>query len=323
MAILLSRYAIFIYGAGVLLLLGGVWGAMELWGTLFAAQKSVNEDSLANLSKTKASKPWGKVAGKDWVFIIVVAAATAAFTQNIVMTIGGGVVIFLTRAFFGTDPMEKQVETMEANIAWMQTLSFLLQTSRTAWESLMLSAKSLPEDAAQDLRENLQHATVSIQGYVIRLRDALTLFAIKRADPQVDVVVAMVNANFTSSGGDADYAVMQQIQEQMKAELLERNAAISARRELFSIARLMFPAMAIMQPALAVLMGNFIMPYYHTITGEIVLVVVEIISVGLIFAFRKFSTPLAETRLIIPQTFLEKIGEKIDASAAREERPTL
>jgi hypothetical protein len=322
MAILLSKYAIFIYAAGFLLLLGGIWGAMEMWGILFASQKSVSEDSLANLSKTKASKPWGRVAGKDWVFIVVVAAATAALTQNLVMTIGGGVVIFLTRAFFGTDPMEAQAESMAANIAWIQTLSFLLQTSRTAWESLMLSAKSLPEDAGQDLRENLQHATVSVQGYVIRLRDALTLFAIKRADPQVDVVVAMVNANFTSSGGDADYAVMQQIQEQMKAELLERNAAISARRELFSIAKLMFPAMAIMQPALAVLMGNFIMPYYRTITGEMILVLVEIISIVLIFAFRKFSTPLAETRLIVPQTFLEKIGAKIDAASDKTEGPT-
>ena len=319
MAVFLSKYAIFIYGAGVLLLLGGIWGAMELWGDLFKSQKSVAEDSLASLSRTKVATPWAKVAGKDWIFIIVVAVLTAVLTRNPVMTIGGAVIMFLTRAFFGRDPMELQVETMEANIAWMQTLSFLLQTSRTAWESLMLSAKSLPDDAAKDLRENLQHATVSIQGYVIRLRDALTLFAIKRADPQVDVVVAMVNANFTSSGGDADYVVMQQIQEQMKAELLERNAAISARREIFTIAKLMFPAVAIMQPFLAVLMGNFVMPYYQNATGEILLVFIEAVSVGLIFLFKKFSTPLAETRLIVPQTFLEKISAKMDAASAQPE----
>ncbi|MHB1731857.1 MAG: hypothetical protein ACYCU8_00115 [Ferrimicrobium acidiphilum] len=323
MAVLLSKYAIFIYGAGVLLLLGGIWGAMELWGDLFKSQKSVAEDSLASLSRTKVATPWAKVAGKDWIFIIVVAVLTAVLTRNPVMTIGGAVIMFLTRAFFGRDPMELQVETMEANIAWMQTLSFLLQTSRTAWESLMLSAKSLPDDAAKDLRENLQHATVSIQGYVIRLRDALTLFAIKRADPQVDVVVAMVNANFTSSGGDADYVVMQQIQEQMKAELLERNAAISARREIFTIAKLMFPAVAIMQPFLAVLMGNFVMPYYQNATGEILLVFIEAVSVGLIFLFKKFSTPLAETRLIVPQTFLEKISAKMDAANAQPEGSTI
>jgi hypothetical protein len=314
MALLLSRYAIFIYGAGVLLLLGGVWGAMRLWGDLSKSQKSATEDSLATLSRTKSATPWGKLATKDWAFIAVVAVATAVLTQNPVMTVGGAVIMFLTRAFFGTDPMEKQVETMEANIAWMQTLSFLLQTSRTAWESLMLSAKSLPDEAAQDLRENLQYATVSVQGYVIRLRDALTLFAIKRGDPQVDVVVAMVNANFTSSGGDADYVVMQQIQEQMKAELLERNAAISARREIFTIAKLMFPAVAIMQPLLGVLMGNFIMPYYQNPKGYALLAFIEGISIGLIFLFRKFSIPLAETRLIVPQTFLEKIGAKIDAT---------
>lgn len=323
MAVLLSKYAIFIYGAGVLLLLGGIWSAMELWSGIFKSQKTVAEDSLASLSRTKVTTPWGKLSSKDWIFIVVVALLTGVLTQSPIMTIGGVTIMFLTRAFFGRDPMELQVETMEANIAWMQTLSFLLQTSRTAWESLMLSAKSLPDDAAKDLRENLQHATVSIQGYVIRLRDALTLFAIKRADPQVDVVVAMVNANFTSSGGDADYVVMQQIQEQMKAELLERNAAISARREIFTIAKLMFPAVAVMQPFLAILLRNFIMPYYQSATGNMILIFVEAMSIGLIFLFKRFSTPLAETRLIVPQTFLEKISAKMDTPNMQQERSTI
>jgi len=54
------------------------------------------------------------------------------------------------------------------------------------------------------------------------------------------------------------------------------------------------------------------MPYYRTLTGNIVLVVIEAMTVGLILLFRKFSAPLAETRLIVPQTFREKVGRKMD-----------
>jgi hypothetical protein len=301
-----------LYLVGLVCLLAGLWEVTGIWVEYMKKRRSSKADLIGNVTRTKARAATMRVTTKDWMFILVVSGATAIFTHQPILTVGSAVILYLTRAFFGRDPVEARVVSMEANIIWMQTLSFLLQTSKTAWESLMLSAKSLPADVADDLRENLQLANVSVGGYVIRLRDALTLFAIKREDPQVDVVVAMVNANFTSSGGEADYEVMEQIQDQLKAELAEQGTALSARREIFTIAKIMFPAVVIMESALAVMMGNFVMPYYRTLTGNIVLVVIEAMTVGLILLFRKFSAPLAETRLIVPQTFREKVGRKMD-----------
>ncbi len=308
---LVHQYAIYLYLGGLLLLLAGLWGVADLWNEYLKKRRSTKGELVVNMTRARTKSALAKMTMKDWILILGVAIATGIFTHQPVLTLGSAVILYLTRAFFGKDPMETRVLTMEANIAWMQTLSYLLQTSKTAWESLMISAKSLPSDAADDLRENLHLANVSIGGYVIRLRDALTLFAIKREDPQVDVVVAMVNANFTSSGGDTDYEVMGQIQQQLKDELVEQNIALGARREIFTIAKIMFPAVVIMETLLAAFMGNFIMPYYRTVTGNIVLVVIEAITVGLLLLFRKFSAPLPETRLIVPQTFRERLGHQI------------
>ncbi len=311
---LAERYAIYLYLAGLLLVLAGLWGVADLWSAYLQQRRSASRQLVANITRAKTRSALAKMNSKDWIFILGVAIVTAVVTHQPVLTIGAAVILYLTRAFFGKDPMEARVVTMEANITWMQTLSYLLKTSKTAWESLMISAKSLPNDVAEDLRENLHLANVSVRGYVIRLRDALTLFAIKREDPQVDVVVAMVNANFTSSGGDTDYEVMHQIQEQLKDELVEQNTALAARREIFTIAKIMFPAVVIMETLLAAFMGNFILPYYRTVTGNIILVVIEAVSVGLLVLFRKFSAPLPETRLIVPQTFREKLGYQVGNS---------
>ena len=316
---LAQRYAIYLYLGGLLVLLGGLWGVADLWGQYLVKRRSTKGELVANMTRAKARSAIARMTLKDWALILGVGAGAAIFTHQPVLTVGSAVILYLTRAFFGKDPMEARVVSMEANITWIQTLSYLLQTSKTAWESLMISAKSLPPDAAGDLRENLHLANVSIGGYVIRLRDALTLFAIKREDPQVDVVVAMVNANFTSSGGDADYEVMAQIQQQLKDELTEQNTALGARREIFTIAKIMFPAVVIMEIALGALMGNFIMPYYRTVSGNIVLVLIEAVTVGLLLLFRKFSAPLAETRLIVPQTFRERLGQQIGHVSANED----
>ena len=230
--------------------------------------------------------------------------------------------LYLTRAFFARDPMEDRLKSMEDNIVWMQTLTYLLQTSKSSWESLLISAKSLPEGPAGELRASLHQANKSISGYVIRLRDALTLFALKRADPQIDVVVAMVNANLSSSGTEQDYHVMAEIQAQLKSELVEQSAAVSARREIFTIAKIMFPAVVIMETALAAMMGNFILPYYKTAQGYALAAVLELLTIGLLMLFRKFSAPLPETRLIVPQTFLEVLNRQIAHAGGDPEAAT-
>jgi hypothetical protein len=310
---LLERYAIYLYAAGLLLVLAGLWSVADLWTAARERRRSVSKQLVANITRAKTPSALAQITAKDWSFILGITLLTAVLTHQPVMTIGAAIILYLTRAFFGADPMEARVTSTEANITWMAALTYLLQTSKTAWESLMISANSLPHDVGKDLREALRLANVSIGGHVIRLRDALTLFAVKREDPQVDVVVAMVNANITSSGSETDYEVMHQIKEQLKDDLAEQHTALAARRELFTIAKIMFPTVVIMETLLAAFMGSFIAPYYETVGGNIVLIVIEAVSVALLLLFRKFSAPLPETRLIVPETFREQLGNQVAA----------
>lgn len=303
--------------AGVL---GFVWLASGAWLDRVGARRRRTADIgrrpelVSSLARVKPRSLLSRITSKNWALIALIAAATALFTRQPVLTVGSAVVLYFTAAFFGTDPMEDRIKTMEQNIAWVQTLTYLLQTSKSAWESLNISAKSLPPDTAKELLSALDRANTTTGGYVVRLRDALTLFAVSRGDPQVDMTVAMVNANISSSGGAADYEVMKSIQEQLKAELTEQNAAVSARREIFTIAKIMFPAVVILEALMMVFMGSFIGPYYRSPAGYLVAVLIEAITIGLLFLFRKFSAPLAETRLIVPETFQDSLKRQIQRS---------
>lgn len=300
-----------IYLAGLALLLGAIWILSGVWSQQRDTQGKAGSSLVSRLATIKPKTQLSRATPLVWILILSVTAATAIFTRQPVLTLGSGAILYLTWAFFATDPMEERLKSMEDNIAWMQTLTFLLQTSKPAWESLLVSAKALPEAVAAELRSSLYQANTSVSGYTIRLRDALTLFALKRSDPQIDVVVAMVNANLSSSGTEHDYEVMGQIQAQLKSELMEQSAAVSARREIFTIAKIMFPAVVVMETALAAMMGNFILPYYRTAQGYALAAVIELLTVGLLLLFRKFSAPLPETRLIVPQTFLEALNRQI------------
>jgi len=303
--------------AGVL---GFVWMSSGIWldqATTRRLRKNElgrRPELVSSLARVKPRSLLSRITGKNWALIALVAAVTALFTRQPVLTVGSAVVLYFTAAFFGTDPMEDRIKTMEQNIAWVQTLTYLLQTSKSAWESLNISAKSLPPDTAKELLSALDRANTTTGGYVVRLRDALTLFAVSRGDPQVDMTVAMVNANISSSGGAADYEVMKSIQEQLKAELTEQNAAVSARREIFTIAKIMFPAVVILEALMMVFMGSFIGPYYRSPAGYLVAVLIEAITIALLFLFRKFSAPLAETRLIVPETFQDSLKRQIQRS---------
>ena len=301
---------------GLLFFLGALWELSGIWFEQKNSKKSRGGALVSRLATIRPKAAMTELALKDWALIVIVVVPTAIFTRQPILTLGAGIVLYLTRAFFGKDPMEARLKTMEDNIVWMQTLSYLLQTSKSAFESLEISAKALPEQTGRQLKESLLRANTSINGYVIRLRDALTMFAIRRADPQVDVVVAMVNANITSSGTTQDYKVMQQIQEQLKSELIEQNAAVSARREIFTIAKIMFPMVVIMESALSIMMGNFIEPYYRTAKGDVVLVFIELLTVGLLVLFRKISAPLPEIRLIVPETFMESLNKNMSKISA-------
>lgn len=309
----------FLLGLGCVLAF--IWHASEIWFDQKAMRRKRNTDLVSRLAQVKPKSALTQLGPKDWLMIAAISGGTALLTRQPVLTIGSAVIIYMTRAFFGVDPMEGRIKTMEENIAWMQTLTYLLQTSKSAWESLQISAKSLPSDTAQELLSSLHQANTSLGGYVVRLRDALTLFAIKRSDPQIDVIIAMVNANLSSSGGSADYEVMKSIQEHLRAELAEQNAAVSARREIFTIAKIMFPAVVVMEAALMVLMGTFIGPYYQTGAGYMVAFVVELVTVALLLLFRKFSAPLPETRLIVPETFMDSLNRQITHSTARDKTP--
>ncbi len=301
---------------GLLCVLGALADLTNVWLERRDARKARAPALVSRLAMVKPDVGAAKVPVQVWVLAVLAAIVTELWTHQIVLAIGGGAVLYMTRLFFGTDPMEGRLASMESNIAWMQNLTYLLQTSKTAWESLMMSAKALPDDAAAELQASLQQSNAQIGGYVIRLRDALTLFAIRRADPQVDVVVALVNANLASSGGAYDYHVMAKIQDQLKSELIEHNAAISARREIFTIAKILFPAVVVMETLLAAMMGNFVLPFYMTPAGYAVALAVEAMTVALLLLFRRFSAPLPETRLIVPQTFLEVLGRHVDRSAS-------
>jgi len=305
-----------IFILGLIFFLWALWELSGIWFEQKDSRRSNRKTFVSNLARIKPKAAMTELGLKDWALIAVVVIPTAIFTRQPILTIGAGLVLYLTRAFFGKDPMEARLKTMEDNIVWMQTLTYLLQTSKSAFESLEISAKALPEKTGNELKECLLRANTSIGGYVIRLRDALTLFALRRADPQVDVVVAMVNANITSSGTTQDYKVMQQIQEQLKSELVEQNAAVSARREIFTIAKIMFPMVVIMESALSVMMGNFIEPYYRTAKGDVVLVFIELLTIGLLVLFRKISAPLPEIRLIVPETFEEAMSKQVHAVSA-------
>ncbi len=300
-----------IFILGLVFLLFALWELSGIWFEQKDSRKLRSRVLVSRLATIRPKAAMTELALKDWALIIAVVVPTAIFTRQPILTLGAGLVLYLTRAFFGKDPMEARLKTMEDNIVWMQTLTYLLQTSKSAFESLEISAKALPEETGRQLKESLLRANTSIDGYVIRLRDALTMFAIRRADPQVDVVVAMVNANITSSGTTQDYKVMQQIQEQLKSELIEQNAAVSARREIFTIAKIMFPMVVIMESALSVMMGNFIEPYYRTAKGDVVLIFIELMTVGLLVLFRKISAPLPEIRLIVPETFMESLNKNM------------
>ena len=300
-----------IFILGLVFLLFALWELSGIWFEQKDSRKLRSKVLVSRLATIRPKAAMTELALKDWALIIAVVVPTAIFTRQPILTLGAGLVLYLTRAFFGKDPMEARLKTMEDNIVWMQTLTYLLQTSKSAYESLEISAKALPEETGRQLKESLLRANTSIGGYVIRLRDALTMFAIRRADPQVDVVVAMVNANITSSGTTQDYKVMQQIQEQLKSELIEQNAAVSARREIFTIAKIMFPMVVIMESALSVMMGNFIEPYYRTAKGDVVLIFIELMTVGLLVLFRKISAPLPEIRLIVPETFMESLNKNM------------
>jgi hypothetical protein len=311
-----------IFALGLASLLSFIWRASGLWCEQKDARRSRDQGLISRLAQVKPRSALAQVSTKDWLLIAGVSLGTALFTRQPVLTVGSGVVLYMTRAFFGTDPMESRIKTMEENIAWMQTLTYLLQTSKSAWESLRISAKSLPDQVSKELLASLDQANTTLGGYVVRLRDALTLYAIRRADPQVDVIVAMVNANISSSGGSADYQVMQSIQEQLKAELAEQNAAVSARREIFTIAKIMFPAVVIMEAGLVVLMGAFIRPYYQTMEGNLVAGFVELITIGLLLLFRKFSAPMSETRLIVQKTFMDAMNRQINHAEAAPSQET-
>ncbi len=311
-----------IFALGLASLLSFIWRASGLWFDQKDARRSRDQGLISRLAQVKPRSALTQVSTKDWLLITGVSLGTALFTRQPVLTVGSGVVLYMTRAFFGTDPMESRIKTMEENIAWMQTLTYLLQTSKSAWESLRISAKSLPDQVSKELLASLDQANTTLGGYVVRLRDALTLYAIRRADPQVDVIVAMVNANISSSGGSADYQVMQSIQEQLKAELAEQNAAVSARREIFTIAKIMFPAVVIMEAGLVVLMGAFIRPYYQTMEGNLVAGFVELITIGLLLLFRKFSAPMSETRLIVQKTFMDAMNRQINHAEAAPSQET-
>ena len=300
-----------IFILGLVFLLFALWELSGIWFEQKDSRKLRSKVLVSRLATIRPKAAMAELALKDWALIIAVVVPTAIFTRQPILTIGAGIVLYLTRAFFGKDPMEARLKTMEDNIVWMQTLTYLLQTSKSAYESLEISAKALPDETGRQLKESLLRANTSIGGYVIRLRDALTMFAIRRADPQVDVVVAMVNANITSSGTTQDYKVMEQIQEQLKSELIEQNAAVSARREIFTIAKIMFPMVVIMESALSVMMGNFIEPYYRTAKGDVVLIFIELMTVGLLVLFRKISAPLPEIRLIVPETFMESLNKNM------------
>ena len=314
--------AIVILFLGLAFLLAFVWRASGLWFDQRDARKKHDQSLVSRLVQVKPKSALARLTSKDWLLIAGVALGTALFTRQPVLTVGSIVVLYMTRAFFGLDPMESRIKTMEENIAWMQTLTYLLQTSKSAWESLRISAKSLPDQVSKELLASLDRANTALGGYVVRLRDALTIYAIRRGDPQVDVIVAMVNANISSSGGSADYKVMEAIQKQLKAELAEQNAAVSARREIFTIAKIMFPTVAIMEAILYVLMGTFIRPYYQTLAGDIVAMLVEGVTVGLLLLFRKFSAPLPETRLITQKTFLDSLDRQIRHTQAASQPQT-
>ena len=305
-----------VFLVGLALLLWAIWDLSGIWFEQKDSHKRRGARLVSRLATIRPKAAMTELSAKDWVLIVAVVVPTAIFTRQPILTVGSGLVLYLTRAFFGKDPMEARLKTMEDNIVWMQTLTYLLQTSKSAWESLMISAKALPEKTGDELRVSLLKANTSVNGYVLRLRDALTMFAIRRGDPQVDVVVAMVNANLTSSGAEQDYKVMQQIQEQLKSELIEQSAAVSARREIFTIAKIMFPMVVIMESALAVMMGNFIEPYYKTVQGDVVLLGIELLTIGLLVLFRKLSAPLPEIRLIVPETFTQTLTKNIANLAA-------
>lgn len=311
---------LFLFGLSALLVF--LWVFSRLWLEQRAARRRSGSTPMSRLTTIKPKSAFAKMTARDWVLIILVAVPTAILTRLPVLTIGSAVILYLTRTFFGKDPMEARLKSMEDNITWMQTLTYLLQTSKTAWESLQISTKALPDDTAAELRASLNQTNGTLGGYVIRLRDALTLFAIKQADPQIDLVVAMVNANISTSGGNQDYTVMHTIQAQLKSELVEQDAAVSARREIFTIAKIMFPAVVIMESSLAVMMGNFILPYYQTAQGTMVTLIVELLTIGLLFLFRKFSAPLPETRLIVPQTFLEALKRQTSHASGEPEITT-
>ena len=317
-----------IIGAGIAGLAFFAWTASGAWFDRRDMEKrrkaelGLQSEPLSRLTRVKPRSLASQIQGKHWAMIALTSGATAILSKQPVLVVGSAVVIYLTIAFFGTDPMEGRIKTMEDNIAWVQTLTYLLQTSKSAWDSLKISAKSLPPSTAQALLSNLERANTTTSGYVIRLRDALTLFAVNRGDPQVDMTVALVNANISSSGGSADYEVMESIRAQLKEELTEQSAAVSARREIFTIAKIMFPAVVILEALLMAMMGSFIGPFYRTPVGYLVALFTEGITIGLLFLFRKFSAPLPETRLIVPKTFQEALMRQVKqadraAAAAR------
>ena len=72
-----------------------------------------------------------------------------------------------------------------------------------------------------------------------------------------------------------------------------------------------------MESALSVMMGNFIEPYSRTANGDVVLIFIELLTIGLLVLFRKISAPLPEIRLIVPETFMESLNKsmaKVSAS---------
>ena len=300
-----------VFVIGLMLVLAALWYLSDIILERRRDSKDERASLVSSLTSVKQKTTLTKISVKSWIFIGVATLIAGYLTRQVVITLGTGATIYFTLLYFGKDPMEQRVDTMTENIAWLQTLTFLMQTSKSTWDSLLTSTKALSEETAKDLLSSLQASNSNVGGYVIRLRDALTLYAIRKEDPQVDVIVSMINANITSSGVTADITVMEQIQEQLRTDLQEYQLAISARRELFTTAKIMFPAIAIMQAAMGAMLGNFILPYYHTAIGYAISLVIQGISIGLIFLFRKFSQSMPETRLIVPETFAATIERHI------------
>lgn len=111
-----------VFLVGLALLLWAIWDLSGFWFEHKATRKRRGSRLVSRLATIRPKAAMTEVTLKDWVLIAIVTVPTAIFTRQPILTIGTGLVLYLTRAFFGKDPMEARLKTMEDNIVWMQTL---------------------------------------------------------------------------------------------------------------------------------------------------------------------------------------------------------